>query len=326
MRISIAMATYNGARYLQEQLVSFLCQTRQPDELVVCDDGSTDDTLKILESFRKNAPFAVHVYRNETNLGYIKNFEKALSLCTGDIIFLSDQDDVWFDSKIERISLEFILHETTWVVVNDAELVHADLKSTRLTIAGQLVSAGIGVDQLHHGCCIALRSEFKQIVLPIPCKIYSHDGWINALGNALHRRHFVSDVLQFYRRHGLNTSASSTSSTRVATQWRLLREKMKWSNIKRDPRAASAVRLEQINAIKGRLKMHEAYLQQVLPNGISAAQVFSRLDQERSANESRRSLQQLPFISRLIESSKFYLVGGYRQFDGLKSLVRDIIR
>src|SRR5215217_2190591 len=100
MRISIAMATYNGAGYLQEQLESFLSQTRQPDELIVCDDGSGDATLDILERFRQSVPFAVQIHRNETRLGFTKNFEKALLKCSGDLVFLSDQDDVWFAPKV----------------------------------------------------------------------------------------------------------------------------------------------------------------------------------------------------------------------------------
>ncbi|HIE59179.1 MAG TPA: glycosyltransferase, partial [Hydrogenothermaceae bacterium] len=94
MRISIALATYNGDTYLQDQLNSYIAQERLPDEMVVCDDVSKDETVAILEAFQKVAPFEVQIIKNETNLGYTKNFEKALSLCSGDIVFFSDQDDV----------------------------------------------------------------------------------------------------------------------------------------------------------------------------------------------------------------------------------------
>ena len=95
MRISIAMTTYNGSKYLNDQLKSFSQQDQAPDELIVCDDGSSDNTIKILEKFSLNAPFDVKIYQNESNLGFTKNFENALSKCTGDLIFLSDQDDIW---------------------------------------------------------------------------------------------------------------------------------------------------------------------------------------------------------------------------------------
>ena len=100
MKVSIVMATYNGAEYLGEQLESFVNQKRSPEELVVCDDSSTDKTYKILEEFKRSAPFDVVLVKNEHRLGFTKNFEKALANCSGDIIFFSDQDDKWFPSKV----------------------------------------------------------------------------------------------------------------------------------------------------------------------------------------------------------------------------------
>ncbi|WP_304343648.1 glycosyltransferase [Chryseobacterium koreense] len=101
MKTSIALCTYNGGKYLKEQLESILAQTVLPDEIVVCDDGSTDDTKNITEQYRQIYPLIFKVFNNEKNLGYAKNFEKAITLCTGDLIFLSDQDDVWKKNKIE---------------------------------------------------------------------------------------------------------------------------------------------------------------------------------------------------------------------------------
>ena len=326
MRISIAMTTYNGAKYLREQLNSFLYQTLQPDELVVCDDGSTDATLEILEDFRQQAPFAVRVYRNEANLGYIKNFEKAMALCAGDVIFLSDQDDVWFDSKIDRIAREFILNDLACVIVNDAEIVHEDLKGTGLTVAGQLLSAGLIVEQLLLGCCISFRSSFKPLIFPIPSHIHGHDGWINTLGNTMHCRYFLSDVLQLYRRHTSNTSSFPTTNTVIAKKWNLFVEKIKWINLRSGSLSASERRLEQINVLKNRINAHKDYLRKFCSQGILVEEVISTLEQELHANEFRRSLQQLPLVERFIECLRYYSAGGYRQFDGWKSLIRDIVR
>ena len=96
LRFSVALCTYDGARYLTDQLDSFISQVRRPDELIICDDASTDESLDIIMSFAMHAPFPVRIYRNEHNLGFIKNFEKAIQLCDGDIIALADQDDVWY--------------------------------------------------------------------------------------------------------------------------------------------------------------------------------------------------------------------------------------
>lgn len=100
MSISIAIATYNGANYLQKQLDSFVAPRRLPNKLIVCDYGSTDGVINIAKAFRENAPFDVRIYRNEATVGYIKNFGNTISLCSGDIIFLSDEDDVWFRNKL----------------------------------------------------------------------------------------------------------------------------------------------------------------------------------------------------------------------------------
>ncbi|HEV2835287.1 MAG TPA: glycosyltransferase, partial [Pyrinomonadaceae bacterium] len=100
MNLSIALGTYNGAVYLKEQLESIAAQTRTPDELVISDDQSTDDTLRLIEEFAATAGFPVPLSVNESNLGTAKNFEKAISLCRGDVILLSDQDDVWHSDKL----------------------------------------------------------------------------------------------------------------------------------------------------------------------------------------------------------------------------------
>src|SRR5947208_14214106 len=98
--ISVAMCTYNGERFLKEQLESLAAQTRQPDELVVCDDRSTDSTPHIVEAFARAAPFPVRLEVNDRCLGSTKNFEHAILRCTGALIALSDQDDVWHPEKL----------------------------------------------------------------------------------------------------------------------------------------------------------------------------------------------------------------------------------
>jgi len=107
-KVSVAMCTYNGQRFLHQQLQSLLDQTVRPDELVVCDDGSSDDSLMVVEAFAVSAPFFVRVIRNSQNLGYIRNFEQAISRCTGDLVFLCDQDDVWDRRKIETLRDVFV--------------------------------------------------------------------------------------------------------------------------------------------------------------------------------------------------------------------------
>ena len=156
MKTSIAMSTYNGGRFLREQLTSFLLQTTLPDELVVYDDGSSDETIKVLKDFSQNAPFDVIIHQNRTNLGSSINFGKALALCRGDIIFLSDQADVWFPEKIENIVQVFNSNKEALVVINDAEITDEYLHPTGLTQAGQICNSGFTTDQLINGCFSAI--------------------------------------------------------------------------------------------------------------------------------------------------------------------------
>ena len=100
---SIALCTYNGERFLSQQLESLAAQTILPDELVICDDASSDSSLRILEDFAQKAPFIVRIFKNPKNLGYIKNFEKAIGLCSMDVIFLSDHDDYWESEKLNQV-------------------------------------------------------------------------------------------------------------------------------------------------------------------------------------------------------------------------------
>ena len=131
--LSVAMCTYNGSRHLSEQLESIGTQTRLPDELVICDDCSSDDTIRIIERFSASAPFAVRLEINTQNLGSTKNFEKAIRLCQGDLIALADQDDVWLSvqtgnprgtiSASAQMWVSFFLMPS-WLTKTCARLVH----------------------------------------------------------------------------------------------------------------------------------------------------------------------------------------------------------
>lgn len=121
--LSVALCTYNGEQYIRQQIESIINQTLPVDEIVVCDDGSTDETLSIIESFRENTSVDIRIYRNETNLGVCANFQKAVDLCNGDIIFLSDQDDVWHGDKVETVVGYFNLHYQKQVVFTDGQLI-----------------------------------------------------------------------------------------------------------------------------------------------------------------------------------------------------------
>ena len=127
MRVSVALCTYNGSKYITTQLDSILEQIEPINEIVVCDDGSLDDTLeKVKDVSLRNPQLLWKIQKNNTSLGVIKNFEKAISLCTGDIIFLSDQDDVWHKDKTKVTTKFFNDNPSIDVVFTDANLIGED--------------------------------------------------------------------------------------------------------------------------------------------------------------------------------------------------------
>ena len=206
LKISIAMATYNGGKYLQEQLDSFLAQTRLPDELVITDDCSTDNTLEIIQAFAVKAPFEVRWEQHEKNLGYTDNFNQALMKTTGDLVFLSDQDDVWFPEKLERMERYALDDPKALVVMNDAALTDGELNDTGLTKQGQIASAGMTDSSFVMGCCAVVRRELLNLCLPIPAGFKGHDSWIVGIAEGIERKLVIGEVLQWYRRHDENES------------------------------------------------------------------------------------------------------------------------
>jgi len=212
-KISVAMTTYNGRAFLREQLDSILAQSRQVDELVVCDDGSADDTVGILEEFAAAAPFPVRVAVNERNLGSTKNFEKAMSLCIGDIIALCDQDDVWLPRKIEILENTFLANDGCGMVFTDAMAVDEannpqgklwawfkfDKKKQKMLRRGdglRLFVAGNVVT----GATAAITKSFFEEAAPFPDR-FVHDRWLAIVAVSKGKLFFSDAVTINYRRH-----------------------------------------------------------------------------------------------------------------------------
>jgi glycosyltransferase involved in cell wall biosynthesis len=213
--ISIALCTYNGEKYLYEQLESISKQTRLPDELVVCDDGSFDSTVQILRDFKKRSSFPVRLYCNEARLGYTKNFEKAIKLCKGNIIVLCDQDDVWVPYKIEKLEYHFKNNPNIGYVFSDAFIVDERLFPLSYTMwdnisfstsQRRLFKNGNQVKVLlkHNvvtGATMAIREETRDWFLPISDK-WVHDEWIALLLSAIGiKGDFIEEPLISYRQH-----------------------------------------------------------------------------------------------------------------------------
>jgi len=323
VKISIAMATYNGARFVRAQLDSFVAQTRRPDELVVTDDGSSDDTVAMVERFARDAPFPVHVHRNPERLNYSRNFERAISLCKGDIIFLSDQDDVWFPDKIESVLAAFERNPDAEVVVNDQLLTDAALGHSGVTKLGNLKRAGKSSDGMIEGCSTAFRASWGERLFPMPDEVssliasrdMSHDRWLSDLAILLGLRVVLDRPLQYFRRTGENT-----------TDWLLSRpDALRFSDLAQGrspvaPVEAWTRRTQVLDAYERFLNAHRSDL----TGDVEGA--LRQIAHERSSLQSRIDLSAMPLPRRLPAVWRLWRSGGYRYFERWLSAANDLTR
>lgn len=213
-KISIAMGTFNGSKYILDQLKSLAEQHHLPYELVVCDDCSTDNTFQILENFRGSAPFEVRLYRNDRNLGFADNFLKAASLCRGEWISFCDQDDFWLPEKLLNCATAIQNNEKALLVLQNAYISDVELKdrtrifpnSIKPRHYGPLAQYGFWV---WPGFLQTFRSNLvrgiPQIERPISYypghKIQPHDKWTCMIANSLGGIVVLSEPVALYRRH-----------------------------------------------------------------------------------------------------------------------------
>lgn len=213
--ISIAMTTYNGEKYLREQLDSILIQTYKDIELIICDDCSSDNTKNILSEYA-NKDKRVKIFFNEKNLGFKKNFEKAVNLCTGDFIALSDQDDIWFP---EHLNMLFENIKDYPMSVGNAVLIDSSGKEL-----GQLLNQNEGLfiwpsdsqkliyriilgGNCFQGASSLFRASFIKKVLPIPSDVLYHDAWFSACATMDMGISYTFKPITYYRQHGNNVTA-----------------------------------------------------------------------------------------------------------------------
>lgn len=214
--ISVAMATFNGARFLEAQFESIYAQSRQPDEVVVTDDGSTDGTVKILEKYAccHGLKYRIH----DRRLGAAHNFEKSLLLCSGDYIALSDQDDAWRVDKLERLYGNMLeqerLHGRAWPILAYSDLTVVDENLNVISDSIWPLTGGFPLRNSFNqllsrnvvtGCATMINSALKTLALPFPSNIQMHDSWLGLVAAALGTLSYLPCSLMLYRQHSGNT-------------------------------------------------------------------------------------------------------------------------
>ncbi|MBQ3006153.1 MAG: glycosyltransferase family 2 protein [Clostridia bacterium] len=212
MKISVALAAYKGEQYIAEQIESILLQLGENDEIVVSDDypeGKTRDTVLSLASKDNRIR-----YIEGEGKGVVKNFENALRNCTGDVIFLCDQDDVWLPDKVESVMNE--IRNGACLVLHDASVTDANLNITDesyFSSHGSNASLiGNMIKNSFVGCCMAFTKELMLETLPFPEELPMHDWWIALVALKKKRKTaLLAKPLILWRRHGENVTGGKTS-------------------------------------------------------------------------------------------------------------------
>ena len=223
--VSVALATYNGGRFIDEQLRSFAQQSRLPSEVVICDDGSTDDTLERIDQFARTAPFPVRVSRNPRRLGFSDNFFNTISQCRSEVVALSDQDDVWQPGKLETC-MTVLKRDASVLAVHAARIVDANLSplgelklladQRRLILPLRIRP----VPGMGFGMTFVFRRQLTTLIDPgsrppsvtNPQLKVAHDEWILLLASIFGSISTIPENLVWYRQHGDNAFGTSQSS------------------------------------------------------------------------------------------------------------------
>lgn len=213
MKVSIALATYNGEKFIREQLDSILQQSITNWELIICDDCSTDSTLQILNQY-SSKDLRIKIFKNEINLGFKNNFEKAISLCSGDYIALSDQDDVWtrnhLETLLDNLGENDLVGANAFLSDENAKPMGIDLLScskidflpkTKDECFFYLLHSNI-----FQGSACLFRKSLVQKALPIPKIVKFHDYWLALTAASRNGVAYVNECILYYRQHGTNVT------------------------------------------------------------------------------------------------------------------------
>lgn len=216
-KIDILMATYNGEKYLAEQIDSIICQTYKNWNLLIRDDGSSDNTFKILKEYEKKDDRIKIIKDKKGNLGIAKNFEELLKISSSELIMFSDQDDVWKKDKI-KIMLKYVGNSD--LIISDAIVTNEKLECISESLF-YLVKSKNGIiknviKNTYYGCCMLFKRKILEEVLPIPNnKEIGHDLWIGLISEKYYKVKFIDEKLIYFRRHSNNVTTINKSKRNI---------------------------------------------------------------------------------------------------------------
>ena len=301
--ISVAMCTCDGEPFVRAQLESIAAQTLLPHQVIVCDDASVDGTVAAVEAFARSSALPLTVVRNPQRLGPAKNFEQAIARCSGDLIALADQDDVWLPTKLAALTAALDANGPAAYAFCDATPVEADL---RVAAGRTLLARRFSLDEIRrgfaqgreldllvkrdfvYGTTLIFRSEFRDAVLPI-APGWSQDTWIvDVLACLGHRGAPVLEPLVLYRQHDVQASGGLASPKRVGYP----------------------ERVAAYEALRSHVAAHAAEA----AGGALAPRVLPLLDEKLRYLRALAQIEGMPRVERIVPSLREVLSGRWRRF------------
>jgi glycosyltransferase involved in cell wall biosynthesis len=332
LSVSIAMATYNGANYIEQQLASLASQGTLPRELIITDDGSSDDTVHLIEQFERRAPFQVVVHRNPKRLGYRENFMLAASLCTSDLIAFCDQDDVWASDKLTKC-IDLFTSSAVLLVYHDAKIINAsgsfigDMASSQ---PSRHIHPPLSLDPWLH--VLGFSQVFRRSLLDFhqlwsksidqfkSSERMAHDQWVPFLASVLGTTAYIREPLVLYRQHEGNLYGSSTQPQSLVKLFSgALPDVQRYISFEK----AAGSRASVLEQLAKNIDKDEEFRNFARIGGL----IYRRIEEHYRRRRSIYSFES--FVARWNDLSTIFLEGGYGKDQvssfGPKSLLKDLI-
>ncbi|ARV15109.1 glycosyltransferase [Polaribacter sp. SA4-12] len=215
MEVSVCLATYNGGKYIVDQLRSILSELRSADEIIIVDDCSTDDTVSLINEINDKR---IKIHINQENKGHVFSFSKSVLIAKNDFVFLSDQDDIWVKGRLDLMlknllsSDSLLLSSNFNTFNNDINITYKNNNPLSTDTSKMYLSNIIGLfmgKRDYFGCCMVFRRKLIEIIFPIPSFVQSHDWWISIAANMMRSNIHINNVTILRRIHGQNVSQSN---------------------------------------------------------------------------------------------------------------------
>jgi glycosyltransferase involved in cell wall biosynthesis len=319
------MATYNGGEFIEQQLLSIAKQTQLVTELVVSDDKSTDGTIKIISNYSGIFNLPIKISINQENLGYIKNFDVALNRCTGDYIFLADQDDYWLPNKIERVLQVFRDNPSAVLVIHDLEFCDAALRPQKQTKIQRFRWSSTTLDHYVTGMATAIRGDFLKLCLPVPADSYTHDAWLHACARILGGRVVLPEVLALYRRHENNAAGNLAINHpgKLSPFFMVVRRLL--NALFFDDASALRKEKERSRVLRNwMIAQKEALLASGFCAEIAYTQSLAKLEKDILVLQCRITIRQLNRMQRILPALRLHLGDGFG-WRAFRNLLKDVV-